>query len=159
MAFDHKEDEMKALLLGAVTLLALVGAQAAMADAVYHSEHMALEPIGGAPLRSGFVENIHPNGPKVYARERYVLNGAAPNARYDVRLLVHLFDRTCSNAPVLFATTPLTTNRAGNGSAQLIIRPEDVPAAVRNATHGVRWEVVRAGAPAYRTACTSVTLD
>lgn len=136
-----------------------MGAQAATADAVYHSEHMTLEPVGNAPLRSGFVENIHPNGPKVYARERYVVNGARRNERYDVRLLVHLFDTTCSNTPVTFATTPLTTNRSGNGSAQLVIRPEDVPAAVRNATHGVRWEIVRDGNLAYRTACTSVTLD
>src|ERR671914_1418007 len=110
MSAQPREDEMKGLVLGAATLFALVGAQATTADAVYHSERMELAPLDGAPLRSGFVENIHPNGPKVYARERYVLNGAAPNAEYDVRLLVYLFDETCSNAPVPFAATALVTN-------------------------------------------------
>ncbi len=150
---------MRVLVLFAVATAVLVSAQVASADAVYHSEHMKLSPVAGAPLRSGFVQNIHANGPKVYARERYVLNGAAPNAAYEVRLLVHLFDATCSNAPVLFGTTQLSTNGAGNGSAQLLIRPEDVPTAVRNATHGVRWEVWQGGTLAYRTACTSVELD
>jgi hypothetical protein len=150
---------MRFLVLCAVAATALVSAQLASADAVYHSEHMELTPVAGAQLRSGFVENIHADGPKVYARERYVLNGASPNAAYEVRLLVHLFDDTCSNAPVLFAATQLATNGAGNGSAQLVIRPEDVPAAVRNATHGVHWEVWRGGTLAYRTACTSVELD
>ena len=150
---------MRFLVLFAVAAVGLVSAQVASADAVYHSEHMELTPVAGAPLRSGFVENIHANGPKVYARERYVLNGAAANAAYEVRLLVHLFDDTCSNAPVVFAATSLGTNGAGNGSAQLLIRPEDVPSAVRNATHGVHWEVWRSGTLAYRTACTSVELD
>ncbi len=150
---------MRSLVLLAVSLVALMSAQLASADAVYHSEHMELSPVGGQPLRSGFVENIHPNGPNNYARERYVLNGAAANTVYEVRLLVHLFDPTCSNAPALFAATPLGTNGAGNGSAQLLIRPEDVPPAVRNATHGVHWEVWRDGTLAYTTACTSVTLD
>jgi hypothetical protein len=150
---------MRFLLLLVVAGTALVSAQSAAADAVYHSEHMRLSPVGGAPLRSGFVENIHGNGPKVYARERYVLNGASPNAAYEVRLLVHLFDGTCSNAPVVFGTTQLATNGAGNGAAQLVIRPEDVPPAVRNAIHGVHWEVWRGGTLVYRTACTSVTLD
>jgi hypothetical protein len=150
---------MRFLVLFAAAATALVSAQVASADAVYHSEHMELTPVAGAPLRSGFVQNIHANGPNVYARERYVLNGAAPSAQYEVRLLVHLFDDTCSNAPVLFGKTPLGTNAVGNGTAQLLIRPEDVPPAVRNATHGVHWEVWRGGTLAYRTACTSVTLD
>lgn len=150
---------MRNLVLLVVAATALVSAQSAAADAVYHSEHMRLSPVGGAPLRSGFVQNIHPNGPNVYARERYVLNGALPHQQYEVRLLVHLFDETCSNVPVLFAATGLGTNGAGNGTAQLVIRPEDVPPAVRNATHGVRWEVWRGATLAYKTACTSVTLD
>jgi hypothetical protein len=41
----------------------------ALADAVYHSRHIELLPVGGTPLRSGFVENIHANGPNVFARE------------------------------------------------------------------------------------------
>ena len=150
---------MRYLFLLVLVAAALVSAQSAAADAVYHSEHMRLSPLGGAPLQSGFVQNIHPNGPNVYARERYVLNGATANERYEVRLLVHLFDPTCSSTPVVFKATALETNASGNGSAQLVLRPEDVPGAVRNATHGVHWEVWRDGTLAYKTACTSVTLD
>ena len=122
-------------------------------------EEKQLSAVAGQPLRAGFVEQVQPHGPNHYARERYVLNGATANAAYEVRLLVHLFDATCSNAPLLFAATRLGTNGAGDGSAQLLVRPEDVPAAVRNATHGVQWEVWRDGTLAYRTARTSLTLD
>jgi hypothetical protein len=32
------------------------------ADPAYHTAHIALELVGSAPLRSGFVQNIHANG-------------------------------------------------------------------------------------------------
>jgi len=57
----------------------------ATADRVYHSEHLSLAPLGRAPLRSGFVENIKANGPTVYAHEIFVLNGACPRSTYTVR--------------------------------------------------------------------------
>ncbi len=71
------------LLLAAALLMTAVAVAAplAAADAVYHSKHIALNPIAGAPLRSGFVENIHADGPQVYAHELYVLNGAEPDTR------------------------------------------------------------------------------
>ena len=46
------------------------------ADAAYHASHLPLHATGSAPLRSGFVENIHANGPTVYAHENYIVNGA-----------------------------------------------------------------------------------
>jgi hypothetical protein len=56
------EDEMRAsttsrLLLAAAFAVAAVAAAAplASADVVYQSQHIALNPIGGASLRSGFV--------------------------------------------------------------------------------------------------------
>jgi hypothetical protein len=54
------------LLAAALVMTAIaVAAPLAAADAVYHSQHIALNPIGDAPLRSGFVENIHADGPQV----------------------------------------------------------------------------------------------
>src|SRR4029453_3553390 len=44
-------------------------------DSNYPPAHIALAPVGSAPLTSGFVENIHANGPNVYAHEIYQLNG------------------------------------------------------------------------------------
>ena len=55
------------LLTGGVLVVA--GAASALADAVYHSHHYALSSVNGAPLRSGFVENIHVNGPNIAAHE------------------------------------------------------------------------------------------
>ena len=78
----------------AAVSLAAVGAlaQSAAADAAYHTQHMELEPMGGAPLRSGFVQNIKANGPTIYAHEVYVLNGAAPRTTYTVTNNFHFED-------------------------------------------------------------------
>ena len=55
------------------------------ADSVYHTEHLQLRPIGDAPLRSGFVQNVKAQGPTIYAHsELYVLNGAIPKETYTV---------------------------------------------------------------------------
>src|SRR6478609_8775153 len=55
-----------------------------VADAVYQTEKLPLAPVGGAPLRSGFVLNIKANGPTIYAHEIYILDGAAPGETYTV---------------------------------------------------------------------------
>ncbi len=69
-------------LAGAVVLGTL--APLAAADAVYHTEHLPLKPVGGAPLRSGFVQNIKAEGPNVYAHELFQVNGAVPSTTYIV---------------------------------------------------------------------------
>jgi hypothetical protein len=131
----------------------------ASADRVYHSEHLPLVAVGGAPLHHGFVENIHPNGPQVYAHEIYSLKGALANTTYQVFLLVHLGDPGCdSSTATNFGFTELTTSAGGNGTADRFI--PSVPLEIRNQTHGVRWEVrLSNGTLVYRTACTNVTLD
>jgi hypothetical protein len=147
-------------IVAVMFLLAAALAPVASADQVYHAEHLGLSPVGGAPLRSGFVENIHPNGPNVFAHEIYVLNGAAPDSTYQVTLLIYPFAPNCSNAPAVVPTAVLQTNTSGNGRADAFLRPSDIPAALRNATHGVAWNLVSpTGNVAYRTGCTSVTLD
>jgi len=135
----------------ATTAVVLALVSAAVADDVYHSEHMPLTPVGPAPLRTGFVENIHADGPRVYAQEVYVLNGALPDADFDVHLLAYPFDPACAGAAADFGFTTLTTNRAGNGRAKRLIRPADVPAELRGATHGIRWEVRAGSATVYAT--------
>ena len=131
----------------------------AVADDVYHSEHMLLEPVDSAPLRTGFVENTHADGPRVYAQEVYVLNHALPDADFEVHLIAYPFDPACVGTAVGFGFTTLTTNGVGNGRAKRVIRPADVPAELRDATHGIRWEVRTGGATVYATDCTAVTLD
>src|SRR5512133_1121682 len=106
-----------------MSAVALALPAGAGADAVYHSRHLALEPVGAAPLRMGFVENTHANGPMVYAQEMYVLNGALPNTTYEVDLLAYLSDPTCSGTATDFGSVSLTTNIAGNGTTRRVFRP------------------------------------
>jgi hypothetical protein len=142
-----------------MTAAALTLVSGAAADEVYHSEHMPLEPVGSAPLRTGFVENTHANGPAIYAQEIYVLNGAAPNTEYEMHLVAYAFDPECQGTPTDFGFVALTTNLHGNGRAKRVFRPDDVPTELREATHGIRWEVTTAGTTVYETRCTAVTLD
>jgi len=131
----------------------------AAADAVYHTEHLDLAPVGGAPLRSGFVQNIKANGPEIYAHELFVLNGAAPNATYTVTR--HFFFRAPEcDGDLVFPSdlAVLETNPAGNARADIFVSPED--AAGLEGVHGVMWTVQNAAdVVVYETDCTAVTLD
>jgi len=147
---------MLTLALFALVSLALV--PIVSADKVYHSQHVELMPTGNAPLRSGFVENIHVNGPNIFAIERYMLNGATPNATYHVQLFIYS-DTACTTLVGILPTATFSTNPAGNGTARAVITPDDVPSALRNQTVGVRWEITSASGEVYSTECTAVALD
>ena len=132
----------------------------ALADAVYHSRHIELLAVGGSPLRSGFVENIHGNGPNVFAREVYVLNGAQPETTYQVTLEIFALDPSCTGDPAaVVSTATITTNAAGNGRGAAVFRPADVPAVLRNATHGIIWTVSDTSGVVFSSGCEVVTLD
>ena len=142
-------------------VLVLVGvafAPTALGDRVYHSEHLALAPVGGAPLRSGFVENIHPNGPNIFAHEIYALNGSEPNTTYQVTLFI-FSSTTCDPATLLAAvdTAQIQTNGSGNGVADFFISPDAI-GDLHGATVGVSWTVT-SQTSSYETTCTTVTLD
>ena len=146
-----------ALAFAAVALVAF--APAAAADRDYHSEHLNLEPVGGAPLRSGFVENIKAEGPRVYAHEIFVLNGARSRATYTVTRNFFFLDPECDGALVFDEdVATLRTGAAGNARGDIVVRPEQV--AGFEGVHGVRWTVRDTqDTIVYRTACTAVTLD
>ena len=82
-------------LIGSAAAVAALLPPAAAADSVYHSEHLRLTPVAGAPLRSGFVENIKAEGPVIYAHEIFVLNGAGARVTYTVTRNFFLGE-TCS---------------------------------------------------------------
>jgi hypothetical protein len=135
---------------------ALSGAPA-WGDAVYHSQHITLQPVGSAPLRSGFVENIHANGPTVYAMERYTLVGATPGS-YTVTL--HLFaDTSCTSGLGPLPSVTFTTNAVGNGVGHLRLPPSAIPAGFHGATIGIVWELTGDTGATYQTACSTVVLD
>jgi hypothetical protein len=147
------------LSLGAAAAVAAALAQPAAADRAYHSQHLKLTPLGAAPLRSGFVENIKASGPQVYAHEIFVLKGAVPQAAYTVTRHFFPFDPGCGGGlDFASALAELETNANGNARGDLFVRPEEV--AGFEGVHGVMWTVQNAaGAVAYRTRCTAVTLD
>lgn len=152
---------MKRLLITATAAILAIASVStvALADRAYHSSHVPLEPVAGAPLRSGFVQNIHPNGPTNYAIEVYVLNGAEATTEYQVVLHVFAFDPACSGDPaVSINTAGIFTNSAGNGRSAIHISPADA-GPLRGATHGAMWTVEKDGVVAYATACEVVALD
>ena len=151
-----------AVAVAAVAFTAL--APLAAADAVYHTDHLNLDRVGGAPLRSGFVQNIKAEGPEVYAHELFVLNGAAPSTTYTVTRNFFVFDPSCSGTGFVdrISVGTIVTNAVGNGRDALIVRPEAIPDFLvdPDRAHGVFWTIAdAAGTDRYQTACTAVTLD
>jgi hypothetical protein len=142
----------------AVAFAALAPLPAA-ADRVYHSEHLDLAAVGGAPLRSGFVQNIKAEGPRIYAHEIFVLNGARARTTYTATRDFFVLDPACAGQLVFHENVAtLRTNASGNARADVIVRPAEVEGF--EGVHGVMWTVRdAAGAIAYRTTCTAVTLD
>jgi hypothetical protein len=130
----------------------------ASADAVYHSQQIPLHPVADAPLTRGFVENIHANGPEVFAHEVYVLAGALPNTTFTVSIAVYVDDVTCSSTPVVFQTAELTTSAGGGGKADVFFTPE-AAGTLRHGTHGAIWTFSVNGTPVYQTDCSTIVLD
>lgn len=147
-------------LIGALMLLA-ASAGMVSADAVYHSDRLELHPVGGA-AGTGLVVNIHPNGPVVFATERYGLRGAEANASYTVWLMIDASDLACDfEGLAIPMKAELQTNAAGNGTspADFFFRPEGIPPCLRNASFPIHWEVTLDGTLTHTTDVTIVTLD
>jgi hypothetical protein len=146
-----------ALVVLVLAMLPLVASTAA-ADQFFHTTHAALTPIGGAPLQSGFVNDIHTQGPVIAAQERYVLNGAKPNTTYSVTLLVSFADPTCTVTNLAFPSTSFTTNGAGNGEAGFTFYQASPPPPPAPQQWYIRWVVSSGGVPQYQTACIPVVI-
>jgi hypothetical protein len=146
------------VVLGLALGVLALSPTAAAADATYPSQHIELHPVADAPLITGFVENIHANGPNVFAHEVYVLAGATPNTAYDVSIDVYVQDPSCSSTPITFTTATLTTSAGGSGKAEAFFSPE-AAAALRHATHGAVWTLSVDGTPVYQTGCSTIVLD
>jgi hypothetical protein len=148
-------------LVTALALAALVVVPAAFADAVFHSMHAPLSSVGGAPLRSGFAEIIHINGPVNAAHDNYALNGASPNETYTVTLHISTAsDTTCSAPFVVAPVATLTTNAAGNGEVDAVFPPALIDAlGIHNSTVHVYFTLSTEAGVAYTTDCVTSQLD
>jgi len=150
---------IRAFAVAAVAMVAAGLAPLAAADAVYHAEHLDLAAPSGAPLRSGFVENIKAEGPRVYAHEIFVLNGAAPKSSYTFTRHFFFLDPEC-DGNLVFASdvAELNTNAGGNARGDVFVTPAEAEGL--EGVHGVMWTVQNSlGLVVYQTACTAVTLD
>jgi len=156
---SKKQIGMVIFLIAILLVLTTLPTSIAAADEAYHTDYIQLQPVGDAPLREGFVNNIHPNGSQVYAHEIYELKGAQPYTTYNIFLMVYPFDTQCSAGAARIPTATLVTNEDGNGVGQFFLPPEGVPADWRSNTHGVRWEIKLDNSLVYDTACTAVALD
>ena len=136
---------------------ALFAVTPALADRVFHTSHAALHSVSGAPLRSGFVNDMHSNGAVNSAREEYHLSGAQPGTSYQVQLVIFA-SQSCAGAPFLTIPTALvTTNGAGNGNAGATFAagpPNNPPLQV-----GIVWQFLSNGHPVYATDCVPVAID
>jgi len=149
-----------AVLSAVVAMLALaVPVSGAKADATFHTERIPLASVGGAPLHSGFVVDIHANGPIVYAHEIYQLNGAQPDTAYHVQLLVFPNGTSCTGAPIVtIPEATLQTNGTGNGTAEKFFTPQDV-GPFRHHTFQLEWQLLGPAGLTYQTSCIVVALD
>lgn len=146
-------------ILVAVAVAALAIVPAAAGDAVYHSQHIMLTPVATGESGSGFVENVHTNGPNIYAHEQYSLSHGVPLTTYTV--VIHLSDAadtTCSAPFFVSPTASFTTNAAGNGSAYHVFTPADA-GPLRGATWRAFWTVETPTGVAYTTNCQTIVLD
>jgi hypothetical protein len=149
----------KAVTVFALSLVSvLLLAPSAVADKAFHTLHADLHSVNGAPLQSGFVNDVHTNGVVNAAHEIYHLNGASPNTTYQVAISLFLVDPTCSTAPIVLPTTQLTTNGAGNGNASFTF-PAGPPSPLAGPTHGILWKLTGPTGVAYETGCHPLVID
>lgn len=148
---------LAALAPGLVTAAAATAAAAAPAPA----QHFPLVPLGGEPLKEGFVEVIHPNGPQVYARHVYMLNGARSDQSYHVVISIWTSNLACSgSSQYALPAAVVNTNASGNGQGGASFDPELLAAlGLRGLTVGGNVSLFREGAPAYTTGCRAIQLD
>jgi len=145
------------LIAAAVVAVALTTVSTALADQLFHTSHAAVHSVAGAPLRSGFVNDIHTSGVVNAAHEEYHLNGAQPGTTYQVQLLIYP-SQSCAGSPFLtFQSSLLTTDGVGNGNANFTFpaaAPNNPPLQV-----GIVWQFLSNGVPVYATDCVPVTVD
>jgi hypothetical protein len=131
-------------------------ATAALADQAFHTLKVPLSAVGDAPLRSGWISDIHANGPIIGAHEEYHLNGGTPHTTYQVVIQFYPGVTGCpSGAVVALPTAQLTTNAAGNGNADWVF-PGGPPGPVTQ--NSAIWQLVGPDGVAYQTDCQLVLI-
>jgi hypothetical protein len=152
----------RSIVLAIGVIAFATAASTATADKYFHTAHLDLSRVGNAPLKSGFVNDIHTNGSQIAALERYQLNGAAPSTTYGVVLNISFTDPTCPTpADLTIQSATFTTNGSGNGEADFTFPqtgpwPPPKPPALQ--TVYIQWVISDAAGPEFETGCIPVVL-
>ena len=105
-----------AVTLTAAAALALGVAPSAHADPLFHTTTFPLSSVNSSSV-TGSVIDIHTQGVRIYAQERYTLRGAVPDRTYAVNLTAY-GDKGCMAVVLAVPGSPTTTaNSVGNASA------------------------------------------
>lgn len=151
----------RVIALALAIALVLATAASTVADQTHHTTRSEFHAVGDAPLKSGFILNIHANGPNVFAHEVYSLNGAIPNTTFQLVAHVYLDDLSCGGAPsVSLPIGEITTSGAGNVTDDIVLSLEAANAlGFRNVTGADLWQVLLDGEVVYQSECTLATAD
>lgn len=148
-----------ALVAALVVAGAVLAPAGAVADGTYSSPPIILEPVDGTSGGHGQVENVHANGPVVYAHEQYQLRGARPGTSYLVTLRIYVGDPSCATTPAVLTAATLTTNGAGNAAGKRVFTPDEAAGLPKNVPHGIVWTMSAGAGATYRSGCEAVVLD
>lgn len=103
-------------------------------------------------------ENVHANGPQIFALERYVLVGAAPSTEYQVTIKIY-GDPGATMSLGALPTVAFKTNGVGNGVGRVTLPLSGVDQSLHGLTLYLVWELTTGGAVAYHTPVSKVVLD
>jgi hypothetical protein len=147
-----------AFLICLMAAMAVAAATPALADRAYPSQHIPLASVDGEQIDTEFVENIHVNGPQIFALERYVLVGASPTTEYQVTIKIY-GDPGATMSLGALPTVAFGTNAVGNGVGRFTLPLSGVDQGLHGLTLHLVWELSVGGAVAYHSPISMVVLD
>lgn len=150
---------LASIAMAAISIVVMMAPAAA--DQAHHTSRSEFHAVDDAPLRSGYILNIHANGPNVFAHEVYSLNGAIPNTTFQVVAHVYFDDLTCGGDPnVSLPIGDITTNNAGNATDDIVLSLDAANAlGFRNVSGADLWQILLDGEVVYQSECTLATAD
>lgn len=139
-------------------LLLLVTALPAQADRDFHTTKYPLVSVADGS-EHGWVIDIHTEGVRIYAQERYLLSDVEPGETYVMNLYAHSDSRCTDLVVPVPGIATMTANASGNARSGATFVPAAVEGLPRT-TYYLRWQVTDAsGAVVHQTACVAVALD
>jgi hypothetical protein len=141
-----------------IAAMVLGSSPTAHADQVFHTTQYSLSSVAGDSAH-GWVIDVHTEGPRIYAQERYLLRDVDAGQTYVMNLYAYS-DPSCSDIVVAVpGMATMTANASGNAHGAATFVPAAVEGLPRT-TYYLRWQVTDGtGAAVYQTACVAVALD